>query len=80
MPRRGCAATPVLMFRTGFTSGSIGGDVVDQTLVEHQTWIAGEVLAVAVNDGEPQPDAAQAEPTLNGLPVQIRLSRAPRSD
>ena len=57
-----------------------GGDVVDQTLVEHQTWIAGEVLAIAVNDGEPPPDAAHAEHTLNGLPVQIRLSRAPRSD
>ena len=57
-----------------------GGNVVDQTLAEHQTWIAGEVLAVAVNDGEPQPDAAQAAPTLNGVPVQIRLSRAPRSD
>ena len=53
-----------------------GGDVVDQTLVEHQTWIAGEVLALAVNDGKPQPDAAHAAPTLNGLPVQIRLSRA----
>ena len=57
-----------------------GGDVVDQTLAEHQTWIAGEVLALAVNDGESQPDAAQAAPTLNGVPVQIRLSRAPRSD
>ena len=57
-----------------------GGGVVDQTLAEHQTWIAGEVLALAVNDGELPPDAAQAAPTLNGLPVQIRLTRAPRSD
>ena len=53
-----------------------GDDEVDRTLAEHQAWIAGEVLAVAVNGGQPPPDAAHAEHTLNGLSVDIRLSRA----
>ena len=57
-----------------------GGGEVEQTLAEHQAWIAGEVLAVSVSDGEPPSDAAHTTPTLNGLPVRIRLSRAPRPD
>ena len=54
----------------------IAGNALNHTLTEHQAWIAGEVLAVAVNDGEPPDDSAQAEHTLNGVPVEIRLSRA----
>ena len=49
---------------------------VEEALAKHGAWIAGQTLAVAVNDGDCPPDAAEAKPTLNGVPVQIRLTRA----
>ena len=52
-----------------------GPAAVHETLAEHQTEIAGEVLALAVNNGAPPPDAAEAALSLNGVPVQVRLTR-----
>ena len=49
--------------------------VVD-AIAAQEASIAGEVLALAVNKGDPPPDSAHAAPTLNGHPVQIRLARA----
>ena len=52
-----------------------GAPALHETLAAHQAEIAGEVLALAVNDGAPPPDAAQASLVLNDVAVQVRLTR-----
>ena len=52
-----------------------GPATLHETLAAHETEIAAEVLAVKVNEGTPPEDAAEATPTLNGVPVKVRLTR-----
>ena len=54
----------------------IGGpETLHETLAAHKAEIAAEVLALEVNEGTPPEDAADASPTLNGVPVEVRLTR-----
>ncbi len=53
-----------------------GPAALHETLAAHETEIAAEVLALAVNEGTPPESAAEAAPTLNGVPVKVRLTQS----